>query len=209
MGIIYLIRHGECVDNAKHILNGHHDTALTALGKKQIKIAAVRLTKAKIKTIYSSPLLRAKQSALIIAKVLGIKPRDIVYDLALIERDYGVLTGRPRRDIPRFAKKILQGDQIEYFLDGRGTEPFPAVYRRAKKVLAKLRASLGQDNVVLVTHGDFGMMARVAFNGRTWRQGLDALYWDNAEIIVLKTGGKPSYTPSFVKTSEGKKATEG
>lgn len=201
MGIIYLIRHGECVDNVRHILNGHHDTALTPLGKKQIKATALKLKKAKIKTVYSSPLLRAKQSALIIAKVLGFKPRDIVYDLALIERDYGVLTGKPRKDIPLFARKILQGDKIEYFLDGRGTETFPEVYRRAKKFLSKLRKNLGEDNVVLVTHGDFGMMMRAVVNGWTWRQGLAAPYWENAEIITLK---KEANQPTL-KLRRGKK----
>lgn len=190
MGIIYLIRHGECVDNVKQILNGHHDTVLTVLGKKQIKAAALRLAKAKIRKIYASPLKRTRQSAIIIAKVLGIKPADIIYDLALIERDYGVLTGRPRKDLPLFARKILKTKEIDYFLDGRGTEPFAAVYKRAKKVLAKLRVVAQKGNVVVVTHGDFGMMARAVFNGWTWRQGLDAPYWDNAAIIALKTGGK-------------------
>lgn len=190
MGIIYLIRHGQCVDNVKHILNGHHDTALTALGKQQIKATAGKLTKAKIKKIYASPLKRTRQSAVIVAKVLGLKPSDIIYDLALIERDYGVLTGRPRKDLPLFARKILKTKEIDYFLDGRGVEPFPAVYRRAKKVLTKLRAVAKEGNVAVVTHGDFGMMARAVFKGWTWRRGLDAPYWGNAEIIALKTGGK-------------------
>ena len=174
------------MDNVKHILNGHHDTSLTVFGRQQIDLVAKKLTKAKIKAIYSSPLLRAKQSALIIAKVLGFKPKDIVYDLGLIERDYGVLTGQPRQDIPLFSKKILQGDRIEYFLDGRGTEPYPQVYRRAKKILAKLRLVAKEGNIIVVTHGDFGMMLRAVANNWTWRQGLEAPYWDNAEIIILK-----------------------
>lgn len=186
MGKIYLIRHGECVDNVRHILNGHHDTSLTVLGRRQIVLAAKKLVKAEIKAIYSSPLLRAKQSALIIAKVLGFKSKDIVYDLGLIERDYGVLTGQPRRDIPLFSKKFLPGDRIEYFLDGRGTEPYPQVYRRAKKMVAKLRLVVKEGNIIVVTHGDFGMMLRAVANGWTWRQGLEAPYWDNAEVIILK-----------------------
>lgn len=186
MGIIYLVRHGECVDNVKHILNGHHDTPLTVFGRQQIGLTAKKLVKIKIKAIYSSPLLRAKQSALIMAKVLGFKPKDIVYDLGLIERDYGVLTGQPRKDIPLFSKKILQGDKLEYFLDGRGTEPFSQVYKRAKKVLTKLRLIAKEGSIIVVTHGDFGMMMRAVANGWTWRQGLEAPYWDNAEVIILK-----------------------
>ena len=127
-----------------------------------------------------------KKVAAAIGKMAGINSKDIVYDLDLIERDYGVLTGQLRKDLPLFSKKILQGDKIEYFLDGRGTEPFAQVYKRAKKVLAKLRLAAKEGNIIVVTHGDFGMMLRAVANGWTWRQGLEAPYWDNAEIIILK-----------------------
>jgi hypothetical protein len=43
-----------------------------------------------------------------------------------------------------------------------------------------------EGNIIVVTHGDFGMMMRAVVNGWTWREGLDAPYWDNAEVISLK-----------------------
>ena len=59
--LLYIIRHGE----------PGKDGALTELGLKQAEAVGERLCKAKIDKIYSSPLLRAKQTAEPLCRMLG------------------------------------------------------------------------------------------------------------------------------------------
>lgn len=69
---IYLIRHGESLGNAKKMLLGHTDLALSELGERQAYLAAEALKNERIDAIYSSDLLRAYQTALPQAQAHGL-----------------------------------------------------------------------------------------------------------------------------------------
>ena len=55
---IYLVRHGQDVDNENGILNGHRDSALTAIGLTQARELAAFIKEHNISfaKVYSSPL---------------------------------------------------------------------------------------------------------------------------------------------------------
>ena len=64
---IYLVRHGETDNNVNDIIQGQmKGISLNTTGKDQAKLAALKLKKIKFDAIYSSDLLRAKQTAQII-----------------------------------------------------------------------------------------------------------------------------------------------
>ncbi|HEY8363979.1 MAG TPA: histidine phosphatase family protein [Haloplasmataceae bacterium] len=71
--LIHLIRHAETIDNVSKIIQGQQDSKLTEKGIIQTKILAKYLAKFDIDKIYSSPQLRAKETALIIASYLQNK----------------------------------------------------------------------------------------------------------------------------------------
>jgi broad specificity phosphatase PhoE len=58
---IYLIRHGEAMSNVDPLFKGENN--LTELGLEQASDLSNRLEKVRIKKIYSSPSLRAQQTA--------------------------------------------------------------------------------------------------------------------------------------------------
>lgn len=60
---LYLLRHGQVEFSEKH-----NEKILTKIGKKQVQYSAKKLSQIKFDTIYSSTLIRTKQSSKIVSK---------------------------------------------------------------------------------------------------------------------------------------------
>ncbi|MBI3291067.1 histidine phosphatase family protein [Candidatus Falkowbacteria bacterium] len=183
MGKIFLIRHGQDADNEAGILNGRRDVELTESGREQARKVAEKLRDNDVRIIYASPLKRAYETARIIATELGID--EVATDEYLIERDFGVLTGKPISDITKYTDKILPTDKVNYFLEAEGAENFPTLLERGKNILEKIKQKHPNDNVLIVTHGDVGKMMRAAYHGWTWEAGLKTPYFDNTGVLEL------------------------
>lgn len=183
MNKIFLVRHGQDTDNAAGILNGRRDTELTELGREQVRRVAEKLRDNAVEIIYASPLKRAYETARIIGTILGID--EIITDEHLIEREFGILTGKPVSDIPKYADRIIQTDKVNYFLEVEGAEDFPTLLDRGRKILQEIRQRHPDKNILIVTHGDIGKMIRAAYHNWTWEQGLKTPHFDNTEILEL------------------------
>lgn len=178
-----MIRHGQDKDNAAGILNGRRDAELTDFGREQAQKVAQKLKGNNIQIMYSSPLKRAHETARIIAEELGID--EIVADERLIERDFGILTGKPVASIPKYTDKILATERVNYFLEVEGAEDFPTVLEKGRNILEEIQQRHSDNNVALVTHGDIGKMIRAAFHNWTWEKGLKMPYFDNTGVLEL------------------------
>ncbi len=151
---LYFVRHGESVANViNEISNRGYRHGLTEKGVAQAQALAVRLACEQIGRIYSSPLLRAEQTAQILSDALGI-PFEITD--ALREWDCGIAEGRSDPEAwalhrwvreewavhHRWESRIEDG---ESFLDARARfEPF---FHRL------VSDSLAGESVILVGHG--------------------------------------------------------
>ena len=102
--MLYIIRHGETAKNKKKLLQGRSDQSLNESGFSQAADAGDRLRSMGISfdRIYSSPLIRARQTAEQILKrggksdpdgEAGIDASPIITDERLIEMDYGPYEG--------------------------------------------------------------------------------------------------------------------
>jgi broad specificity phosphatase PhoE len=185
MANIFIVRHGQDEDNAEGILNGRRDTALTELGRSQATAIADKLSSHTITIICSSPLKRAYETADIIAKQLKIN--EVRKEPDLIEREFGVMTGKRVVDIPKYSTNNIQGDRVLYFVDPRGSELFPDLLKRGERLLSKIQKTYPNDRVLLVTHGDIGKMIRAAYHNWTWQKALATPYLDNVGILELKS----------------------
>jgi len=181
---LILVRHGQDEDNANNILNGHRDKPLTILGRKQAKLVAKKLQDDNINIIYSSPLKRARETAEIITKQLKSSLKVRIHP-NLIERNFGVLTGKPVKNISLYSKKLLKTDRVTYFLEAEGVENFSTLFERAASLVNQMRKMHKGKNVLLVTHGDVGKMVRAVYHGWNWKKGLMTPYFDNTEILKL------------------------
>jgi phosphoserine phosphatase len=68
---VYFVRHGESVGNASAV-HQTTDMPLSKMGREQAEKIAKRLKDIKIDLIFASPVVRARQTAEIISKSLGI-----------------------------------------------------------------------------------------------------------------------------------------
>jgi len=93
--MIYIIRHGKTELNIKNVLQGRSDYPLNDEGILQAKAAAERLKGIHFDHVFSSPLIRALQTAEIVAPYA--QP---VTDDRLIEMDYGPYEGTNLNDLP-------------------------------------------------------------------------------------------------------------
>jgi broad specificity phosphatase PhoE len=183
---IYIARHGQNEDNASGILNGHRDLPLTQKGIEQAREVAGEIAVADMyfDYIYASPLSRAFRTAQIISEVIsGPKPE---VEPLLIERDFGVMTGKETARITELcAPDIIQADPITYFLSPEGAETFPDLVARAHVLLDKIKNLHKDGSLLLVTHGDFGKMLYAAYYDLPWRDVLLQFHFGNSELILL------------------------
>ncbi|MDA1054464.1 MAG: histidine phosphatase family protein [Planctomycetota bacterium] len=98
---MYLVRHGATANNLAipPLLQGRGvDLELSDVGRQQATCAAALLAKQRLAAIYSSPLIRARQTAEIIAE-----PHELAVQLvpAIEEADVGRWEGRSWKEISR------------------------------------------------------------------------------------------------------------
>ena len=86
------LRHGESVGNAEARWQGQSDYVLTEKGREQARALAKRWKSENVKfdLIISSPLVRAKETAEIIASALNMR---VKFDSILLERHIGEMEG--------------------------------------------------------------------------------------------------------------------
>lgn len=183
---IFIARHGQNEDNANGILNGHRDLPLTDLGRQQARDLGEGIKRLGLKfdVIYSSPLSRALETAQIVASILEVPTPEIIAEL--IERDFGVMTGKPQSHIAEMcAPDIIQTNTITYFLRPEGAETFPQLVTRSHNVLDIVRGKQLNGNALLVCHGDLDKMIYAAATGKDWQRVLVDFHFGNGELIEI------------------------
>ena len=145
--MLYIIRHGKTEQNKKMLMQGRSYHPLNEDGFAQAEEAARRFEEmgVKIDKVYSSPLIRAVQTAKAIAPYL-----DPVFDNRLIEMDYGPYEGM---DLRNPAPEV-----IAFFMDfvnvpaPEGMEQLPAVVARVGRFLEEIKEEASDHNVLISTH---------------------------------------------------------
>ena len=142
------LRHGESIGNAESRWQGQSDYALTERGRAQARALAERWKSeaAKFDLVISSPLVRAKETAEIVASALGVK---IELDPILLERNIGEMEGLTMEEV----RKIPQPPYITPYdpIGGEGEGDW-ALFLRAGQALHDLvRRPPG--SYLIVSHG--------------------------------------------------------
>ena len=94
--MIWLARHGETEDNKDRRFQGQKDVALNDTGREQARALAGSAKEHGFVALFSSPLVRAKETAEIVGAALGLAPQ---LDDRLKEVDTGDWTGRLKADL--------------------------------------------------------------------------------------------------------------
>lgn len=140
--MIYFIRHGETDYNLEGIVQGQLDIPLNKKGIQQAHELKNKLKDLDIDIIFSSPLLRAKQTAEIINENFNVK---IKYDERLKEFYAGKKQGTKTKDWSEEDK-----ENFRLYPEKCGAESNKAFYDRcisAFKDISKYK------NVLIISHG--------------------------------------------------------
>jgi len=165
--ILYLVRHGETVDNERQIMQGQTQGELNATGIRQAEMLRDQLSHEDIDVFMSSDLKRSIDTCRIIAEPHG---KEVQTTPLLRERDWGGFTGRYIPDL----KDEVWPDDIE---------SLDALKERAGKFLAFLREQFPSQKVLAVGHGIINKSIQAVYYGK---QMNEVKRMENGEIRVLK-----------------------
>jgi len=146
----YLVRHGEAENNVRGILNSsdRKEYHLTERGREQVKKTAEYLATVKADLLFSSPILRARETAGIISDATGLP---IMIDDRLWEVGMGTFNERSQREmlekypLPEMRLSPEEGDQMENFLQVRN---------RLDIFFEELKSRYADKKIILVSHAD-------------------------------------------------------
>lgn len=140
MSVLIMIRHGESTANVQRIISHDHESyPLTGKGRAQASLIGEELMGLRLGEIYSSPILRARETANIIASKLGC---NVVIDDRIRERSFGRLNNKKVDSINW--KALLAEGAYE------GVESWNEINRRANDFLQERC----RESIVMVSHYD-------------------------------------------------------
>lgn len=98
------MRHGQTELNRKGKIQGNNNSRLNSTGLSQAKSLASKISNENPKALYTSPIIRAKETAQIIGNEVGLRPKSLT---GLSEHNVGLLEGlsstEMRTKYPEFA----------------------------------------------------------------------------------------------------------
>ena len=157
----YFARHGESTANVEGVAAGWSDVALTNQGRAQARAIGRDLEYAdrQIDIIIASPLVRALDTAVIIADAIGYPKEYIKIVPELKEKSAGSLElGSLQTLYEKTEQEIVQlgGENAQMFQD------------RVEEALDVIRSMASEDdNVLIVAHAGIYKMAKVIVEGWT------------------------------------------
>ncbi len=144
---ILLVRHGQTAWNAAGRLQGHTDIELDDTGRAQALALAQTLGDAGVTRVWSSDLLRARQTASIIAEHLQLAAPAV--DAELRERKFGVFEGLTRDECATHHPDAWR-EWVAQTGHPPGGEPREEAIARVQRALTR---ALGDGTTVVVSHG--------------------------------------------------------
>ena len=187
--VLVLVRHGQSEWNAKNLFTGWKDVGLTELGVEEARSAGEKLKKAghHFDIAYTSNLIRAQKTLILILEELGQGGLETIRDVALNERDYGDLVGLNKAET---AEKF-GADQVHIWRRSYDVAPpgGESLKDTAARTLPYFEANilprvLGGENVLVSAHGN---------SLRAIVMQLDGLSEDEVIRLNLATGAPMIY----------------
>lgn len=178
---IFLARHGETEHNRTLRFQGHLPVGLNELGRRQAAELARAARAHGVRSLWTSPLARARETAELVGAAIGLEPR---VDERLTEADAGDWTGRPfaevRADDPDGFAALFGGDPTFAFPGG---ESFTQQAQRILAALADIAAD--PDKPALVVCHAIGIRIVLRQLGLVTHASYDSVPVGNADVVPL------------------------
>ncbi len=149
---ICVTRHGETDWNVSGILQGWIDVPINEQGRRQAREMASSFAAAGFAAVWTSPLVRAGETAEIIAADLAL-PAPSVHE-GIRERHFGAIQGVPKSELadlnPLLLQQILRRNPAAEFEEGETMDEFAD---RVLGAFMDIGAQHPGERVLVVTHG--------------------------------------------------------
>jgi len=164
MAKLILLRHLKSQWNLENRFTGWTDVPLSMEGVENAKEVSDKLAGVKIDKVYTSPLIRNRETTSLILENLGKKDAPIVINKALDERNYGALQGLNKDEV----KKQYGEEQVKLWRRSWDQAPpegesLKDVYERAvsffKEYIEKDLES-GRDILVVASHNSLRALVK-------------------------------------------------
>jgi broad specificity phosphatase PhoE len=195
---IYLIRHGESMDDIEDCYGGIADFPLTEFGRCAAQLLANKLTYSKIEVFYTSPYKRAHETACLMSKVIGCTTKVMS---SLRERNsFGVISGVNRakaKDIFAHILCDLRYGPGDYYAGEpiAGDEPVSVFDSRIQEAFNEIIVQSQDREVIgIVTHGNvtrslYRNLLRISGKVHLDFLALTVLNHDPEKILIERSEG--------------------
>ena len=160
------LRHGATDWNRQGLFQGRTDNPLNDDGIAQAHAAAEKLRAVELGHVVSSPLLRAVQTAEIIANITA---KTVTLDQGLIELDFGSFEGKAVRELMmQHGKNSAQGlvDMLP-----ADSEPWADVAARAMRSISQWLDRHPEDEILFVCHDAVMQSMAQTLTGNFFKNG--------------------------------------
>jgi broad specificity phosphatase PhoE len=186
---LYCVRHGESVHNAEGRIQGQLDVPLSDFGRRQGEAIAEALAALPIDAIYASPLLRALETAQIVARRLNLPIR---IDDRLKEINVGVFQNRLRSEVAQ-----LYPDEFARWTSGEPDFAVPGGESRRELQVRGCAAfrdivAAGHQHAAIIAHGRLLVVALAALVPIPAGPASPSL--ENASITTIRYHGEERWT---------------
>ena len=186
----FMMRHGETEFNVKGLISDtvNNEDNLTELGRSQAEKAGEELKDKNIDVIITSPFVRTKETAEIVAKTIGFDKEKIIFDDRLHEMSVPMYEGKKWSEYHNDFSKTVEN----FYKAPVGNESYENVRRRSMSFLYDIEKSYSGKNVLIITHGSPVWLMYAGVNNLSIEKTLDLVgpeksynYLDNAEAVPL------------------------
>ncbi|MFZ3055060.1 MAG: histidine phosphatase family protein [Minisyncoccales bacterium] len=153
----FFLRHGQNIHQAQHpgIIyfwpDGNPPYFLSEQGKEESKKAGELLKKDKIDHLFSSDILRCRETAKIVAEIINYDIDKIIYDTRLRDLNWGAFGGKTKEEYWNF----YNNDRMKAFdMAIPNGESWNQCRERMIKAFNEIEEEFKNKNILIVSHGD-------------------------------------------------------
>lgn len=170
---VFLVRHGQTEYNEQGIVQGNLPVPLSKKGEFQCHEIKEKLKDIKFDICFSSPILRAMESAMIIVgDRVYIEKNDL-----LREREIEILQGRSKKDIEIDPENYGEKD---------GIEQNDHVFERCEEFVKYLKENYQDKTVLIVSHGIIIQCLHTILHGGKYSEDITAVNVGNCYLEEIE-----------------------
>lgn len=148
---MYLIRHAEAEGNWRRLFQGHLNGAVSEKGERQLDLLAARFEAVQLDALYSSPLIRAVQTAEAVNRHARLP---VVLRDELMEIHGGAFEGLPFSELPiLFPDQFTLWEENPCAFTAPEGETMRAVFARMRDAIDRITRENAGKTIAVVSHG--------------------------------------------------------